>query len=257
MSLDFAAASSDRVDCGSPSLSLLSTGFTVMAWMYNDAIDNNRHVISRGNGSGQAKWRLSTASGTGPTNGPILQWIGSAGLTYIGTTVFSANQWNFIAAVVNPYVSAKIYKGTLTSAAAEMSYSTSTPGSSYNDDASNAIELGNRFTTNGSSQALDGKLGPTILVSRQLTTAEIVDWQWRPRVIANTEGFWRPGANGTSTQPDWSGKGRNGTVTGAVVAADVPLGPWFGFDTTRPPYVSAAPGFTAVDPWGQFGLFGI
>jgi hypothetical protein len=64
------------------------------------------------------------------------------------------------------------------------------------------------------------------LFNRVLLLPEIQAWQYRPRNLSGCVGFWRLGSNGTATQPDFSGNGNSGTVTGATVAEDPPLGKW-------------------------------
>ena len=54
------------------------------------------------------------------------------------------------------------------------------------------------------------------------------------------------GYNGTGTQPDWSGNGHNGTVTGATVADHVPMPPAFPYGDDDVTELIAAQAFTRM-----------
>jgi len=69
---------------------------------------------------------------------------------------------------------------------------------------------------------------------RALSLGEIRSLQFHPRVLSGCVLYSHYGFNGTGTQPDWSGKGNSGTVTGATVSNHVPLGSPFGFDDPLP-----------------------
>jgi hypothetical protein len=73
-----------------------------------------------------------------------------------------------------------------------------------------------------------------------LALADLVARWERLTNHANSKIFIHLGFAGTGTQPDLSGHGNSGTVTGATVGAHVPLGPMFGLDAALP-YRVAAP----------------
>ena len=85
-----------------------------------------------------------------------------------------------------------------------------------------------------------GRMGFFHVISSELTLNQIIAQQYRPHVRSDSQVFMHLGFNGTGTQPDLTGKGNNGTVTGAVVADHVPLGPPFGFDIPWAPVAVAA-----------------
>ena len=85
-----------------------------------------------------------------------------------------------------------------------------------------------------------------------LALAEIQRQQFRPHPLASTLVFCMLGYAGTGTQPDWSGNGNNGTVTGATVADHVPLGA-FGFQGWPGAFTAAAVVATPYQPWMQRG----
>ena len=81
------------------------------------------------------------------------------------------------------------------------------------------------------SKAFPGSIALFGLLNRVASQQEIVSLQFNPRVVSGTKVFMPLGWNGTGTQPDLSGNGNSGTVTGATVAAHVPLRPLFGVHT--------------------------
>ena len=121
----------------------------------------------------------------------------------------------------------KLYIGDLSAVAAvPSSYSTQTVGSgTVGSDAGDNGFLGNNSASGGH---WPGHIAYVQIISGTLlTSGQIASMQWRPRMVAGTVGLWILGYNGTSTQPDWSGSGNNGTVTGATVVDHPPLGaPW-------------------------------
>lgn len=85
-----------------------------------------------------------------------------------------------------------------------------------------------------------GRMGFISCYNRAMPTVEIISQQWRPRVSTGCKLFSYPGFTGTGTQPDWSGNGSSGTVTGSTVADGLPIGPMFGYDdySDFPPIVA-------------------
>jgi hypothetical protein len=119
-----------------------------------------------------------------------------------------------------------IYRGNLTTAMAEPTYSSQIDGTgAIVSDAARELVIGNRHATN--TNAYQGQLAVVALYDSALTLAECEKWRLRPsrNIKAGCLGFWILGNNGsTGTQTDLTGNGNDGTVTGATAAAtQIPL----------------------------------
>jgi len=139
------------------------------------------------------------------------------------------NTWCMIAATYSQGSTprSRIYRGTLTAEAVESTYVTTTTGtgnkSSETGSGSN-LTWGNRFTAGPAyAQAFQGRIAVGAYFSRVLTLGEIQSWQFRPRMMTGCVAFYHLGFAGTGTQPDWSGNGNAGTVTGATVSDHAPV----------------------------------
>jgi hypothetical protein len=142
----------------------------------------------------------------------------------VNNASLTTGQWTYLAFVYNSTASGNerfnVYKGTITSIAAELTYSNTTNGSgtvSFTGD----VVLANRSTGN------DPFLGAMAFVgqwNRALTLDEIRQQQFRPRVTSGCITFLHMGFGDTSTVRDWSGTGNNGTITGATYSAHPPIG---------------------------------
>ena len=229
MALKFGAATSDRVDIGSgASLDTLDP-WTYMAWVYPTTITSSR-VCGFHKGTSattRRRFRIDDSSG----NLSVFWQRQGVDLSYVANTLpLTINTWHFIAATGNTGASAgnivHIYKGTLTTLAAEVGYSTKTDGDSPpNDDGANNMAIGN---SNNTTLAFQGSIACGIYIAGELTLAQIRQWQFNPRKLENARWFCHLGFVGTGAQPDWSGNFNAGTVTGATVAPHVPLQPKFG-----------------------------
>lgn len=224
MSLTFGGATSDRVNCGTgTALANLST-YTWIGWVNLTTITNGRHFFAKTDSStpfGGKSLRMLTSGAiradvTRSTTGA--QYIANTGSLTTGAWTLLACSYDAGAASGEVF---NIYTGSLTALATEVGYSTTTngSGSTVNDNLA-SFKLGNN---DGETAAMQGQMGPVAMFNRVLTIGEVRDWQFNPRMMAGCVGFWDLGDNGTGTQPDLSGTGNNGTVTGATQSANPPL----------------------------------
>jgi hypothetical protein len=179
---------------------------------------------------------------------------GDIGMTYHRSTLVQQvntnanelvlNTWNFVAvtwdAVNTVDTDQKVYVGNLTTPAAEVgSYAVQQSGSgSHTSNAGTDFIIGNKSNNNAPTNA---RIANLRMWNRILTAGEILTQQKNRGPIGigsalNMELGW----NGTGTQPDWSGNGNNGTVSGMTVADHVPLGPRFGFDDFSPSFLAGS-----------------
>lgn len=121
-----------------------------------------------------------------------------------------------------------IYLGDLSTVPTECTYGTATDGSgTVTDDSAANLWVGNNP---GGTLAWQGRIAGVHFCDRVLTLGEIQRQWMRFDANANSRIISHLGFNGTGTQPDWSGSGNPGTVTGATVANHVPSGAPFGFN---------------------------
>lgn len=227
MALTHGAVSSDRVDHGSAAGIDDQDPFTVLIWCLPTTFTSNHFFWSKGD---RSLFYFQQA-------GNIQTQVNRATTTHnyrTDDTPITIDAWNFVAWTFDSGASAgqmsNIYVGSLTAAATESTYSVSTDGTgSVDADAADPLLLGNRSTN--PNLVFEGDIAIGAYSSVVLTAAQIVDWQFRPRTLANMLIF--SDYHGTGTQPDLTGNGNAGTVTGATVAGHVPLGPPFGFDLQR------------------------
>ncbi len=141
------------------------------------------------------------------------------------TGAFPLNTWMMIACTYDSSDGPRIFTGTLTAEAAEISYASRTAGSGTEEDDSDQpwlIGQGDNIDQNGS---FPGEVAIFAHFRRRMTLAEIVAWQFAPYSDADCDIFMELGYNGTGTQPNLTslGNGINGTVTGATVVDHVPI----------------------------------
>jgi hypothetical protein len=247
MALDFTGATSDRVQCGSDnSLSFfndLSAG-AYWAWVWADAATSFRAFFQRRvdfNAFGQLI--ISSAPGLEFVikRATVSQAIAA---DFSNFSAWGTGKWVFVAAVWDTGGAdgdQKFFVGDRDTPPAEpSSYSLQRVGSGAVGDESSAImKLCNNHNNN---QAFPGDQATVAFEAVTLDAGQLARRWWFRRPGASKKGYWELGFNGTGTQPDWSGNGNAGTVTGASVVDHVPLGPAFGYDTT--PTIAATAGLT-------------
>jgi hypothetical protein len=159
---------------------------------------------------------------------------GTLGLLTIATqannATFGINKWCCVAAswnVAGVDGDQHTYHGDLTTTIAESAaYSTQRVGSGTpTDTTANNLLIGGRLS---GAIGMNGAVGLCLVWNRQLSLGELKDQQFNPHVTSGCVLYTQLGFNGTSTQPDWSGNGNAGTVTGTTQSAHVPLGSPFG-----------------------------
>lgn len=227
MSLLFGAVNTDRVNCGSGTTLDNLTALTLMAWVYPTSNVSNKGIVNHFQGAADSGWELYTADALGNI---ALEWAGDTYCFGQSTTtpLSSLNTWAFLAGCATFTAKPRLYTGTLAALASEVTYDVVyTAGITRHDDAARNLMLGNKDTA-ATNLAFTGRIAWVGVWNRELALGEVQAQQFAPHVTSGCVGFFHLGFNGTGTQADWSGNGNNGTVTGATVAAHVPLRPPFG-----------------------------
>lgn len=222
MALLFGGATSDRVNHGNgSSLNDLSSE-TILLWFYPTSWSG---TITTKSTTGGSRGNIQTRN-TGDIRILNSQGTSQCRYTTSGNPV-GLNKWNCIAASYTDSGSSRqhIYLGDLSSAMVELSYSETADGSgTVQADNANPWIVGNNgvFTS-----PLPGRISLCLRWNRVLSLAELLEQQYRPHATSGCVLFAK--YFGAGTQPDWSGNGNAGTVTGATAGDHVPLGPPFGF----------------------------
>ena len=224
MALIFGAATSDRIDINDVSSLQNLDGITIMCWLYPTTFTPARTIYNKDN---RLYFRLPDGSGN-------LEFVRSrvGGDTNYLTddTPLVLNTWNFIACTFDTSAGAgeviNLYRGDLSTPATESSYGTSDDGSgALLSDAGGDVRIGN---DNNQTRAFQGSIADTHLINSTLTLDQINAHLFRFIPHASSLIRMLPGYAGTGTQPDWSGNGHSGAVTGTSIGDHVPLRSPFG-----------------------------
>lgn len=235
-------ASTDRFEFGSPAAldNIIRTGgATILGWIRFTASPAASWVAGKANAT--TGWQLFVPGAD--TTTLRLDHPGTTDLNISSATGWiSANTWQFFAITTNIGVAdPEFHYGTLTAAAVQEG----TPviqqqGVSLVDDSTYDFMIGDQSAKAFWSSAAM-QVGPFAIYNRVLTLGEIINWQFRPRVIgSDCKLFIHPGFHGAAACPDLSGGGSNATsFTSISLAAHPPLGPFFGHDVELPYAVAA------------------
>lgn len=231
MSLTF-TASTNIVNFGSAaSIDGLGTAGTYIGWVYPTALAGDRAYFYKLNGS-YAGIGLKPPGANGQGLRFDLARATAALRIQDNDSVVSLNAWNFVACTwdtAGSNADQKLFVGGLTSRVAEVaSYNFQTVGSgTVTSVAGEDLAVGN--INGGLAATWAAWVGDIAFVAfwdTQLTLAQIAAQQFSPHVTANCVLFCWLGFNGTGTQPDWSGSGNNGAVTGTSASGNnVPISP--------------------------------
>lgn len=231
MALTFGANTSDRVDFGTGTSIDGFTANTFLSWFFPTTISANKRFATKETSAAgfEKEWTLRS---TGQIDS-LYNFSGADATARSANSagnILTVNKWWFVAMTLDQFFGPRLYLGDLSTSAYETAYAAQTSGTgTIADDSTANFVLGNGTGT--VTFAPIGRIAWFSYHNAQLSLAEIRLQQFRPHVVASTKLFCHLGFNGTGTQPDWSGNGNAGTVTGATVSAHVPLGPLYGFDT--------------------------
>lgn len=220
MARDFTGGSSDRIDIGT--FSVVSTGFTMACWLFIDSFSDGRdeRYISKADGTGTANhdWMLGKTINTAPSGGGNLRArLNRQTNTTFGATNLPTGQW-FHAAVTYNNGSVVIYYNGI-------SDGSGTHGSGNLPNNTDAVYIGNQPTA--TSNAPDGRIAHVGIWSRALSADELRSLALGAHPFQLVDGLVRyyPIFGNESPEPDYSGNGAAGTVTGTS-AIDGPPVSW-------------------------------
>lgn len=223
--LRFGGATSDRIDCGNPTiLTNVNTG-TICAWVYNTSTSTNQRLWSKGIVANLHHLRLQTSAFAFVLVRATVSLIGSANASSFAA--YGTNKWICVVAVWNSGGvdgDQKLYLGDEHVPPAEPSaYGSQAVGSGgVADDSGANFCIGNVAASTTVSWV--GSYAFFGMWNRVLPYAEIVQ-QWRqwvePSPWIDTMGainYTLIGPQGFGRVNDWSGYANHGSVTGAVLS---------------------------------------
>jgi len=229
MALNFITTDANKVDFGSAANLDNLDPFTFWGWIRPTSLVDNTKIYAKHTTNINHRFRL-----TGTTGNMSFFRLRAGGQLHYRTDddPLSVNNWNFVAVTFDTANAAgelvNIYTGGLTALAAESTYNlTDDFSGALDDDSAENFVVGNGP---GSTSAFIGDIAVFGFIARELTLDELISLQFNPRVVADTRVFSHLGFNGTGTQPDWSGNGSDGTVTGTTIVDHVPLVSPFGYN---------------------------
>ena len=226
MSLLFSESSTNLVNFGSAAaLDNLARG-TFLGWFYPTTVANAFRTFAGKAGSNQiALHRRGIAGG-----GSMLRMYVTRATTEqnatSATATLTANAWQFLAGTWDVTDGGpKVYRGTLAALVSDVTDTSADGSGAKGDDSAVAVHVG---TTPGASESPGMRCAMFQMHNTDLLLAQLIEQQFFPHPLASTLIYCQLGYAGTGTQPDWSGNGNNGTVTGATVTPDhVPMRPIF------------------------------
>lgn len=224
MSLSFASAGTDKVDCGSAAVLDNLDPFTVVMWLDNQDTTTTRVLVCKAT-SADNGWRIIFS------NADNLSLIvpGTSNWSYQSPDSSISTGLQMLAIVFDSGAAAgsqgRLYRGTRTSIISELSYQNQTDGSGQADDSGQPLEWGNLSGVGSFGVGSDVSrvaLYNTALSLDDLRTLQFAPpsgWRRSDCVDLHEFGLW----HGTGSQIDLSGNGNHGTVTGATVADHAPI----------------------------------
>lgn len=239
MALLFGANTSDRVDHGN--IASAPTAFTIMHWANpNSVATASKRLCAKGGSTGFINYGMGLAGNIDHLRLTIDYSTTDPLADSVAGTI-ETSKWQFFVGSFDGTTAPHLYKGTLTTTVAEVSYSATptAPSGTRVAEAVTALYLANDSVF---TRSFAGSIAFFGWWNRALTLGEIQEQQFRPHKTSGCILLSFPGFNGTGTQPDWSGSAHSGTVTGATVADHVPLGAPFSVNAPVPYVVAVAAG---------------
>lgn len=258
MGLTFAGGTDNVAVAAAASINNLTTA-TCCMWVYPTTLTALNRFMQKGTNPNQKLFGLAN-NALGAIEIDFGRGTGGAGNigVYVSTTtpLATLNKWYFVAGVWDLPGGAgnfmHMYVGDLSTAPSEVPTTKQDGvGTSPVDSGANLI-IGNQSVT-----GWQGSIGPFMFWNRALTLGEIQQQWFRRRKTSGCVVYTELGYNGTSTQPDWSGNGNAGTVTGPTQSSHPPIPAPFGYSVQLPYVLGSTPVSTVNDDgWIFVGTIG-
>lgn len=212
------SANTDNIDVGNQAVYnfTTSTSYTVAMWVYHTNLTGVQRWASKQDVSNvwairkDASHRLEAVVGAVGGGGPQ---------TLTATTVLSVNTWYFVALVRNVTSDTlKLYYATAAGSITEDASATDTTTVTHGGG---NLVIGK--VSGGTTETFIGRMAYASIFTRALTVGDLESLKRNQLVGPSRAGLWP--MNGNSPEPDLSGSDFAGTVTGATVGDNPPVGP--------------------------------
>lgn len=208
----------DTITCGNPAQLNNLSAFTWCAWI---------RPVNMGEGNvGRVfdKFEKILYATTTNTFGAYINRATAASDIAAANNTLTTSAWNFVAMTFDG-TTTKLYHGAPGAAVTDVSPADNGSGAPVADN-TRVFTIGNN--SGGTAATFNGRIEHARVYSAALSQNELTAAMYnRPIRSGNLVGYWP--LIGGSPEPDWSGNGANGTVTGAAVADAAPVPPpWIG-----------------------------
>ncbi|MGI9489098.1 MAG: hypothetical protein ACR2RF_25075 [Geminicoccaceae bacterium] len=260
MARNYALASTDHIDTGTWDFPASTTQIFLSAWVRLETLSatNDYRFISKASGTAESqhRWMLGH-TGTDEVRARLWTSGPAAVTTLVSTSAPFSGRTDEWLHVCLRYDDALTNEMELFVAGTSEAATALAGGSVSTGDGSDVWVGGN---PGSSTSSPDGDLAHAVVISGVSFTDE--------EIAAMATGvsplrFMRTGSTelfmpvlGAATEPDYSGNGRNGTVTGTSVSDNPPVAPLFGFDEPYGAFVAAGGGGTLIADSGSYAWTG-
>lgn len=211
----------DIINCGSAAVLDDLANWTHCCWFRPDTTgEAGFGTMMRKNANDAALGKVFHVEATGSFRGAARRATTNLSLEASDNTI-TLGQWVF-GAFTYDGTTGKLFKGSPGGAVAETSYKVNTQGAgALTSDSNGVLTIGNDIT---GATTFDGRIAYCRWFNAALTADELTAVMYNRPARPSALVFFMP-LIGASPEPDWSGNGSNGTVTGAVVADGPPVPP--------------------------------
>jgi hypothetical protein len=220
MALEFTGGSSDIVTVSSASDIDDKTTFTWAMWLYLNTAQNDGVYVRK-----RATFLVAEFGVDDSAHFNMIRDTTNAE-AISGTGFWETGKWLFVAVTYDSTDGPRLWKGDLDTLVTEIgSYDTRDAGSgTFQTDNTFDLGIGNRV---GSSLSIDGRIASFLWTNYRANEADLRKIQFQfQKTYSNDVIHFELGYEGTGTQPDYTGNGNSGAVTGTTVAAHVPISPF-------------------------------
>lgn len=245
MSLNFVTADGDLVDYGDVLTELMGAAHTLVFWFKPDSISDDFRVFHR-------KKRNHLYNGFSAGDGARItrevRTTGGSDALSKSNTILAVGAWSFVAITYDGALTQPtIYHGSLTAAPTDQTGSGNNGSGTYEADTGSVMSI-----SSTGNAAAGGSFSMFQIYDAELSLDDITKIWWSRDNGPSSLQLWTElGYNpAADTQEDFSGNGLTGTVTGATVSDDAPIGPPFGFDMPWQQAVASVGGDFPIDAEG-------
>lgn len=242
----------DRVDVGTPSGVTFDAddSWTFMAHFRVESLADDRTIVAKWDNTTAQRRQFHLRVDHDTSNQEIEVRMDNVN-KITGSSSINTDIWYFVAVLNNGGTNTLwLYSYTMDGTAID----NGTTGTSADPTGQNNVEpvlLGSRDT---SQDQMVGDIANAIYIAALIDPDEEVKaFMWRPQMTAAylqrdyDVKFYLPLGFG-SPEADWSGTGNTGTVTGATIGENPPVGTWFGGNNELYEGGAAAPATVVQDP---------